>query len=66
MDRYQSSPTYKQKYDDPSKMYILQNIKLSDLTLDDIYENADSNRHGWRAKAQAFRERKERQFHHEF
>lgn len=66
MDRQMNSTTNKQKYDDPSKMYILQNIKLSDLTLDDIYDPLDSNRSGWKAKARAFRERKERQFHHEF
>jgi hypothetical protein len=62
----QTNSTYKQK-DDVTKLYILTKpTKLSDLTLDDIYDPLESNRDSWQAKARAFRERKERQFHHEF
>jgi hypothetical protein len=66
MNRQLNTSTYKSK-DDVTKLYILAKpTKLSDLTLDDIYDPLDSSRGGWKAKARAFRERKERQFHHEF
>ncbi len=59
--------TSKKKYDDVTKLYILTKpTKLSDLTLDDMYDQIDSSRNNWKSRAQAFRERKDQQFQHEF
>jgi len=66
MDKNLALTTSKQK-DDVTKLYILTKpTRLSDLTLDDMYDPLDAGRSNWKARARAFRERKERQFNHEF
>lgn len=66
MSKHQAFSTTKQK-DDITKLYILTKpTRLSDLTLDDMEDEPGSNRNNWRSRARAFRERKERQFNHEF
>jgi|GEM_PF-2193207 len=67
MQKHYALNNGKQKNDDVTKLYILTKpTKLSDLTLDDMYDRIDSGRSNWRAQAKAFRERKEREFMHEF
>ena len=67
MSKHQALNNSKQKDYDVTKLYILTKpARLSDLTLDDMYDDGATNHSDWKAKARAFRERKERQFLHEF
>jgi hypothetical protein len=67
MPKHQAINQSKQKDYDITKLYILTKpTKLSDLTLDDMDDPYDANHSNWKAKARAFRERKEREFSHDF
>lgn len=67
MNKNLALTTSKQRSDDVTKLYILTKpTKLSDLTLDDMYDSRDSTESNWKARARAFRERKDRQFMHDF
>lgn len=67
MQKNQTLNTSKQKDFDVTKLYILTKpTKLSDLTMDDMYDFRADDNSNWKARAQAFRERKDHQFHHQF
>lgn len=67
MQKHQTLSTNKQQDFDVTKLYILTKpTKLSDLTLDDMYDFRKSDNSSWKARARAFRERKDYQFHHDF
>jgi hypothetical protein len=67
MQKQQALVNSKQKDFDVTKLYILTKpTKLSDLTLDDMYDPLESSHSNWKARARAFRERKDREFHHQF
>jgi hypothetical protein len=67
MHKQQALTNSKQKNFDVTKLYILTKpTKLSDLTLDDMYDPLESSRSNWKVRARAFRDRKDQQFQHDF
>ena len=67
MQKQQSLTTSKQKDYDVTKLYILTKpTRLSDLTLDDMYDPLEASHSNWKARAKAFRDRKDQQFQHDF